>query len=235
MLGIVIFVIFFVTASQGMALGALMTVHGIDDAGMYPGEGAYLRFEDAYGNYYVVPDTEPEWTTSAQAYAYAVDHGIQGPWVLQSAGNIWAPDLVVGESLAGLHGGTYRITPVGGAYTAYMFDAWGWDENYRDRYWWELHVYAQKAFENGQYRPELFAMLGNIEAHDTEAEAFQSVSGTYLDITVAEGGSLSFWIWDWNSIDNGGGLAFDISRVPEPSAALLLAAGVPFLYGRRRR
>jgi hypothetical protein len=72
-------------------------------------------------------------------------------------------------------------------------------------------------------------MLGSNQGYDTAADALQANLASYLDISLTNGGSLNFWIYDWNSIDNSGSLTFEVLPVPEPSTLALLGLGLPFL------
>lgn len=216
---------------KGAAFGTPITLDAIEDAGLYLGQGAYLRFVYSTGQH-VVPATDPQWTSSQQVYAYAVNNNIPGPWVLESAGNIWSSDLIVGESLSGLHAGIYRVSPASGAY---MYDSFGWNDTYKDKYWWELHIKATLAYQNGQIVDNLYYMLGSFDGKTSADLALQAVLGTFIDISLAEGGSLNFWVWDWNSIDNSGSLSFNVTLIPEPSTFVLLTIGLPFLIWRIRR
>jgi hypothetical protein len=77
-------------------------------------------------------------------------------------------------------------------------------------------------------------MLGSYDSQDSASAAFDAVKNEDIYISIAQGGSLSFWIWDWNSIDNSGSLAFNVAVVPEPSTFLLLTMGLAFLIRRIR-
>jgi len=230
----VLFALFFLGISAGLAFAIDMTVDGKDDAGFYAGQGAFARFVDTGppNNLLLnVLPTDPPFLSEGVARTFAYAQNISD-WSLQSAGNIWsATDPIVGESLSGLHAGTYRITPIDGAY---MYDSWGWDPSYRYQYWWELHIRADKAYENGQLVNSLDEMLGSSVSQQSAGLAFQMVQNKYLDITLAEGGSLNFWIWDWNSVDNSGSLSFSVTQVPEPATLLFLIMGLPFLVRRVR-
>jgi hypothetical protein len=157
-----------------LAFAIDMTVDGKDDAGSFPGEGAFARFVDASNpgtSFGEVTTTTPQFLSASDAAAYAntlFQPGVEKPWLLHSAGNIWsATDLIVGESLSGLHAGTYRITPKGGAY---MYDSWAWSDA-KYRYWWELHIRAQNAFENGQPVNSLDKILGSHDSQGSEGLA----------------------------------------------------------------
>jgi len=205
----------------GFAFGYSITLNAIDDAGQYPGENAYLRFS---GQSNIYP-TEV-WTTAQQVYGYASNNSIPSGWSLESAGNIWSDDLIVGESLLGLHAGTYRISPLDGAY---QYDSFVWSDDPKDQKWrWEMHIQAR----NGQTINDY--MLGSFDGFNTAVNAFNAASGSYYDINIAEGSELFFWIWDTNSIDNSGWLSAKITQIPEPSMILLLSIGLMALPGMRR-
>ena len=208
----------------GSVVAASITLDAIEDAGLSPGQVAYIKFQP--GN---ISDTPPtRWGSAQDVYDYAADpnNGI-GAWnYVESAGNIWYSDLFVGESLTGLHAGTYRIAPVAGAYT---YDSFGWSSN-SGEWRWEMHIQALD--NNGTWIGDY--LLGSTSPFVTADDAFNAVSGSYLDIAMLEGGSLHFWIWDTNSIDNDGFLQASIAMVPEPAALLLLGLGLTALSGLRK-
>jgi hypothetical protein len=81
-----------------------MTIGAIDDAGQSPNEEAYLKFVYASG-YHVVNASGPQWTFASQVYSYATSHSIPVGWHLESAGNIWSSEKIVGEALNNLSAG----------------------------------------------------------------------------------------------------------------------------------
>jgi hypothetical protein len=231
------FVLVSMGMERGLASGTLITLDAREDAGFYPGEEAYLKFVDYQNVNNVllnVYQTDPQFASASDVYSYAESKGIRN-WLLTSAGNIWSSDLIVGESLSGLQAGIYRVSPVDGAYMAYMYDSFGWDRNYRGKYWWELHIKGTLAYQNGQIVDNLYYMLGSYDGQTSADLALQAVLGSFIDIPLAEGGALSFWIWDWNSIDNSGGLSFNVTPIPEPSTLTLLGIGMLFLIRRIRK
>ena len=218
---------------QGAACADTLTVYGRTDAGLYPGQGAYLSFVDATDGHLLntVDPSIPAWTSASQIYDYALAHGLAN-WQLNAAGDIWSPDLVVGEALTNLPAATYQITPVAGAY---MYDGMGWDPAYAGKYWWELQIKANDVLLSGVVVPTAYYMLGSYDWYSSVDAAFAASQSLSKNITLAEGGSLEFWIWDWNSIDNSGSLTFQVSAIPEPSTLLLCATGVLMLLARRRK
>ena len=153
---------------------------------------------------------------------------------MQSAGNIWSSDTIVGDALENLHAGVYRISPVAGAFT---YDSFNWS-GVADEYLWQLQIYAV-GIDN--------YTLGSDVPYGTEALALAASLGTYKDITLAEGGELIFWIADGslngnpnqrNTIDNSGSLIFNVTEippaVPEPATLMLIGTGL-FVLVRRFR
>ena len=206
----------------GSAPAASITLDAIDDAGLFPGQGAYIMFQP--GNISVAPPAQ--WTSAQQVYDYAYNEAIINWTSVESAGNIWSADQIVGESLTGLHAGTYRITPVAGAY---RYDRFGWSSATDQMWRWEMHI---QAVNNGS---AVDYLLGSTTPQTTQLDAFNAISGSYLDIAMVEGGALHFWIWDTNSIDNAGSLTANVASVPEPAAFLLLGLGLTALSGFRKR
>jgi hypothetical protein len=234
----VAFLSLFLVIARGSACGAigdLMALDGKLDAGLYAGQGAFARLVGADPKLplYVDPNSQAQFTSALQVYNYVSQNSISGDWLLESAGNIWSSDLIVGESLTDLSAGVYRISVADGAFRGYQYDSFGWS-NDRDLWWWELHIWADNAYNNGQIVDSHY-MLGSTTPFSSRDSAFQAAQGSYVDIALAQGGALNFWIYDINSIDNSGGLNFTVTRVPEPSVLMLLAMGLPALLWRARR
>jgi hypothetical protein len=234
------FVLLSLGMTNGLAYGVTFTVDAREDAGISPGESAYLRFLGSDGQYYNGPSSDPGWTRYRNVdplvmdphsvETYTSNAGIPGPWVLQSAGNVWSSNTTVGEFLTGLHAGTYRVSPIGSAFE-YSFSDGVPPYN---KFWWQLSVLAHDVYVNGQFESYYSAIVGSTTPYDTAADALQANIGNYMDFDMAEGGSLSFWIWDPNSIDNSGSLTFNVNPVPEPSTFLLLTVGLAFLIRKIR-
>jgi hypothetical protein len=227
---IVLVIIFGLTATT---FAIEMTIDAIEDAGQSPGQGAYLKFVYPSG-YYDVTAADPPWTSSSQVYAYASSHSIPPGWHLESAGNIWSSDQFVGDALTNLDMGIYRISVVGGAF---MYDSFGggWSQ-YGNQWRWQLHIQALRAIKNGKIVDYFDYMLGSFDPYSSASEALQASLGDYIDIPLADNGSLIFWIWDNPfTIDNSKNLTFSVENIPEPSTLILVGAGVFFLTRRFRR
>jgi hypothetical protein len=214
--------------APGLAFSVQMTIDAVDDAGQSPGQGAYLKLVYPSGPHDVTnQEVSQQWTTSSQVYSYAsgiVPQDPPEPWELQSAGNIWSPtDLVAGDTLSNLAAGVYRVSVVDGAF---LYDSFNWS-NYQGNWWWQLHI--QSSMLPGS------VILGDTNPFGSAQSAFSNSFGDYVDIPVETGGSLTFWIWDSNSIDNSGSLTFDVIPIPEPSTFILAGTGLLFLYQRFRR
>ena len=223
------FVFILMAWTQGLALGAQYTIDAQEDAGIL-GETAFLEFrsDDGTGTplYKVTKATDPVypgWTSYSQVIAFADSKGIRN-WWLYSNGNIWSDDTEVGDTVGGLSAGIYRISPLSGGFL------YTYADNYQDNYHlyrWALYIQVDRA--NGSYADYVLGSEDN--AWSTAAEAFNAISGQYLDITLAAGDSLRFWLWDPdNSIDNSGSLTFDVSMVPEPSVFILLVIGLVLVF-----
>jgi len=216
--------------ATGLAFGNLitLTLDAKEDAGIFPGQAAYLRFvaENDVNNVLltVLPSTNLPFT-SASYHDYAFNQGLSN-WLIESAGNIWSSDQIIGESLTGLQAGIYRMSPSGGAY---QYDSFGWSPDTDDQKWrWEMHIQAINGLNINDY------ILGSTNPFDTTDAAFNAASGSFLDVHMDEGGSLRFWIWDDNSIDNTGSLSVKVTAIPEPATILLLSLGLATIAGIRK-
>jgi len=243
-----LFITFMVIAlglGTGTAFGYQVYVDAIDDAGTYAGEAAYATFKDtvwhgnAYGDWYVNTTQDKatsQWTSAQNVYDYMGYHSLTGNWWLLSAGNIWSADKIVGESLLNMHAGTYHITPVQATYLAFQRDTFNWtNPNYYGVYWWSMLITATNVYVDGELQASYTFTLGSETRYSSAEDAFNAVVGSYLDITLAEGGTLTFYIYDVTTVDNGGGLTVEVTMVPEPSTLLLLLLGIPFVVRKFKR
>ena len=232
-----LFVISLTGVLQSPAFG--MTINGIDDAGQYAKQDAYVQFVvDPTGAFLATvttTDAPNQWTSSSAVYSYATSHSIPGAWFLQSAGNIWSSDKIVGDSFTAPYAGVYRITPVGGAF---QYDSFIWSD-VAGKWLWQLQIYDDVVGGKNY-------TLGSDALYDTAALAFGATLGEYMDITLAEGEQLIFWIADGslsgppnerNTIDNAGSLTFNVALapIPEPSTFIFIGTGLLLLAGRFRK
>ncbi len=235
------FLIIFVSAFIGMvierdtAYGLSMTIDAIEDAGQAPGQENYVQFR--YGNNETLVITTAmvpsRWASADEVKSFADSQNITG-WKLESAGNIWSSDPIIGDALTGLHEGIYRISVLNGAF---MYDSFGsgWSP-YENEWRWQLHIQALRAIIDGEIKDYFDFMLGSIDPYDTSELALQASLGDYLDIRLADGGSLIFWIWDNpNSSDNFGSLSVGVVLIPEPSTFILVGTGLLLLLRRYRK
>jgi len=232
---IALFVISFMGVLQSPALGIQMTIDGIDDAGQLAGQIAYVQFVVDPSGVTLTTITTAEvsnrWTSSTEVKSYADDpqNNIPGSWFLQSAGNIWSSDddFIVGDPFTAPHAGVYRISvsAVDGAFT---YDNFNWS-GVAGKWLWQLQIYA---VGGDNYT------LGSDVLYDSAAMALGANLGNYMDIALAGGGKLIFWIADGrldgdpserNTIDNLGSLTFDVVPIPEPSTFILAGTGLLFL------
>jgi hypothetical protein len=221
----------------GVAHGTLITLDAVADAGLYPGQSPYLRFVENSSSKPVLYDAASDpgflagnpirWTSSQNVYDFADNpaiHNWDTDWLLVSAGDYWSPGSIVGASLTNLHAGTYRIAALSGSFT---YDSFGWSP-YAGQWRWGMNVRVHDGVVNGQ-ATDYDTTLGSFDPLQLATDL-----NRYLSVTLADGGSLGFWIDDWNSLDNAGSLTFSVSKVPEPSTWLLLGLGLALLLQRRR-
>jgi hypothetical protein len=228
---IMLFVIAFMGVLQSPALG--IQINAIDDAGQYAGQDAYLKFVYSSGELPITAGmVSDRWTSAEEVKTFASNNGVlkDTGWHLESAGNIWSSDndFIVGDTFTALQAGVYRISAVDGAFT---YDSFNWSD-VAGKWLWQLQIYA---VGGDNYT------LGSDVLYDTAALALKANLGKYMDITLAEGRELIFWIADGNlggtledalhrnSIDNSGSLTFNVVPIPEPSTFILAGTGLLFL------
>jgi len=226
-----LFVISLIGVLQSPAFGLQMTIGGIDDAGQFAGQDAYLKFVDSDGNTLkeiTKAGFPTPWTFASQVYADAPG----GIWYLQSAGNIWSSDTIVGDTFTAPYAGVYRISPADGAFT---YDSFLWS-GVADKWLWELQIYVVEDDVN--------YTLGSKNLYDQGYLALGATLGKHIDITLVEGEKLVFWIADGsldgppnerNTIDNSGSLTFNVVLIPEPSTLILAGTGLLLLLRRYRK
>ncbi len=212
--------------SRSWGYSITMTIDSRDDAGISPIlPFPFVKFEYPSGVHYV-PSSEGPFNSKENVSSYADSKGITG-WTLYSSGNIWSSDQIVGDFLIGLAPGPYRVSVVSGAF---MRDSFNWS-NYYGSFWWELHIQVRDPSGNpigSDY------ILGSNSPYSSADEALSSNLGKYYDFNLPPGGSLLFWIYDLNSIDNLGNLTFKVTLVPIPSTILLFGTGLIFFVKRIR-
>lgn len=233
---IALFVVSLTGVLGSPAFGIQMTIDAVDDAGQLARQVAYLKFVDSFGETLTTITTDEvsnRWTSSSEVKSYADDpkNNIPGPWFLQSAGNIWSSDTIVGDPFTAPHAGVYRISPVDGAFT---YDSFNWS-NVADKWLWQLQIYV---VGGANYT------LGSDGLYDKGYLALGANLGEYIDITLDKGKELIFWIADGrldgdpserNTIDNSGSLTFNVVLIPEPSTLILAVTGLFFLARRFRK
>jgi len=236
---VVMFVLVLLGIVKGSAFGFPMTIDAIDDAGQSPNQEAYLKFVYPSGELPITTAMVPnQWTSSSDVYSYATSHSIPVGWHLESGGNIWSSDKIVGDTLNNLNEGIYRVSVVSGAFMYDSFDE-GWSP-FENQWRWELHIQALRALVDGEIKDYFDYMLGSFDPYSTADLALQASLGKYIDVPLAEGGSLIFWIWDNPyTIDNSRSVTFSVSNVtpviPEPSTLILVGTGLLFLVRRFRK
>ena len=219
------FTFLFLALSSGPALSDLYTINAKDDAGQSPGQGAYAQLVYSDG-------TTSGFSAQPTSFSDVNGAAIKGNWSLFSAGNVWSADTTVGESID-LSAGMYRISVVDGGFT---YDSFGWPgSEYSNKWLWGMNIKSQWTDGNGKtdgydYWLGSGTMYGS--AGDALNATLQGNGTAFVDIGLGGPGSLSFWINDWNSIDNGGSLTFSVTPVPESStlpflAGILLLLSVP--------
>jgi hypothetical protein len=214
------------TFSFGSAHAALYTVNSVTDAAKDPYQIPFTTLYDTTSG--LSYSTGPI-TTLAQAQA-AVSANIPSgdSWVFRSAGNGGTSAIPIAVGLYSLAAGTYHIRAVSGGYT---YDNWGWSTDADQRYRWLLQIMTSV---NGTYTNYTLGN-GQTTTYATAAEAEAANAGSTIDITLASGGDLTFWIWDVNTMDNYGSLVFDVTSAPLPPSLLLMLGGLAFVLVPRLR
>jgi hypothetical protein len=227
----ILFVLLSLGVTNGLAYGTLITLDAIKDAGLSPGQTPYLRFVDnssgevlydaaQYSDFLTINPTR--WPSSKEVIAFANTKANWGTaWRLESVGDFWSPGKNVGVTLDGLNAGNYRISDLIGFF---QYDSFEWGSPDDQQPLWKMMIRSQWVGNAG--RP-----VTNEYTLGPYSPSVGSLSSIHLDIPLEEGGSLSFWIPDWNSIDNSGSISFN---VPEPSTFLLLTIGIALLIRRTR-
>ena len=212
------FVLLSMGIADDIAFVVPITIDATEDSGQYLSEEAYPRSVDIDNIPHPVSADTADWNLKSDFGSFATAKNIAYWSEIESAGNIWSFDQLLGDSLSGFPG-TYRITLLDGTFER---DSFNWS-NWRERLW-EIHVEAAN-----ETTDNIFVASPNDSSnggYDASEDAFTTVSGYYYhDLDTAEGGSFNFSIADLNSNDNFGYLAFPFAKIPKP--ATIESAKIP--------
>jgi hypothetical protein len=126
-----------------------------------------------------------------------------------------------------LDAGTWRVTNAAGLPGA-LFSAWSYNVGTSSWAW------AFVAADDATRRVLFYAEAGGGSSAAAVA-ALPAVQNFRHEFTLAAPTTLVFTLRDYYVPDNAGGISIDVSPVPEPGPAALLAAGLALLGWRARR
>lgn len=222
------------------------TVYGVNNAGTAWDEDHYAKI-DGYANsdltipkHITVTDATPAftgWTTGAHpvlTYTTTAPNIIHG-WAMTSAGDIWDSSShdQIAQSTGILSAGTYRISVLSTT-DAFAFDTWNWSPYYG--YWgWYLQITDNHGNHYHLGYGNATTNYADVVVDSNKADLLAAVQGLSIDIPVLAGTELYFWIYDGNTLDNGGSLSFNVASAPLPSSLLLALGGLPAMALFRMR
>jgi hypothetical protein len=204
------------------------TVGAVVDAGTSYGQSDYASLTGTIGGVsttVIIPSTVTI-NNATDAQNIAASFGMSG-WSLNSAGSIYDPAKTsIGITTGPLAAGTYRISVATDAASAFTYDSFGWSPTYYSKYLWLLQIMTYTTVSGFDIYQSY--TLGTDTLYDSLADAWNANKTLSTTITLAGPTSaLFFWIYDTNSLDNLGGLRFNVESVPLPSSVLLTLAGLP--------
>ncbi len=215
------------------------TIDAVSDAGSSPGQPDIVDFLLSNGSTVNVPSTASPFVNANSVFSYAANsaNDITPGWTLQSAGNIWnSSATTVGVTTQQLAAGTYQVSVAGGAFT---YDSFNWSNSpdYYQQWLWFLNIGSDVPVTVNGVTSQSYNSytLGSTTLYSSSGAAFLANQNASIDITLANQGYLTFWIYDTDSIDNAGSLQVNLAAVPLPSSLLLLITGVPVLMPRIRQ
>lgn len=191
------------------------TIDSVINGGQHYYDSAFAQLTGtAYSETFTTAAHPTPFTGSAAAIAYA-DSKTSG-WAYTSAGNMWTNPGTIGYTVSGLAPGTYTISAVSGGFT---YDSWNWSGDY-NRYMYLLQIVKGTGW---------YGTIGDSTKTSTGGVSGLSTfySTWFTTVTLLPGETLSFYVWDNNTIDNLGTLTFSVASVPLPSSLLLALGGLP--------
>jgi hypothetical protein len=209
----------FLTFTGGPVFSDIYKLDARDDAGTAFGQSAYAQFVGTDSTIYRIDPTVYTTPPATKGDVVGIAQAMNIGWTaVEATGNIWSTtgDHTVGDTYT-FGAGTYRIAVVGGGF---LYDSFKWSDWQNEPPAWKMNIRAQvagdSAYSDKILGPFLSESLGEFPL--------------YTDVTLKSAGTLSFWIWDPNSIDNSGSLTFSVTAVPAPPSLLLLAGCLPFIF-----
>ncbi len=149
-----------------------------------------------------------------------------GNWHVESAGDVFNnPANAIWKTLT-VSPGTYKLklTPDSQAYQLNEF-LWGNEGNYSTPIW---NAYVQMYVEYNDGSNASFNFGDWSQAQGTEADVLALYHSTFIDgmvLNLTKGGTIYFYINDYNSVDNGGSVSLEFDKIcPVPVPGGLVVA-----------
>ncbi len=191
------------------------TIDSVINGGQHYDDSAFAQLTSpTYSETFTTTAHPTPFAGAAAAEAYA--NGKTSGWEYTSAGNMWTNPGTIGYTVSGLASGTYKISAVSGGFT---YDSWNWSSDY-NQYLYFLQIVKGTGWV-GTIGDDTKTSTGGVSGLST------FYSTWFTTVTLLPGETLSFYVWDTNTMDNMGTLRFSVASVPLPSSLLLALSGLP--------